>query len=154
MTTELLAGLPLAQLPDLERQAEEFERKAQAIRQLIDAVRTLNGEATEILFHKTFESHRAIFEIAPLAKGGPRGPQAVLRVMREKPDDVWKVVELKREMLRRGWAPTPKAVEASVRKLRELGEVLPAGYGHYRLAPCAFKSPASTRAGSEDDDEH
>lgn len=146
MTSELLVGLPLAQLPELERQAEEFERKAHAIRQLIGAVRALNGEAGEILFHKTFESHRTIFEIAPLAKGGPRGPEAVLRVMREKRDNVWKVVELKREMLRRGWAPSPKAVEASVRKLRDLGQVLPAGYGHYRLAPEIEPSPPAHEA--------
>jgi hypothetical protein len=43
--------------------------------------------------------------------------------MREQPDRVWKVVEIKREMLKRGWAPTPKAVEpikrGSYRKARE-----------------------------------
>ena len=44
--------------------------------------------------------------------------------MREDPERSWKVVDLKREMLRRGWAPTPKAVEASVKRLRALDRVV------------------------------
>src|SRR5205807_8358411 len=100
-------------LPELEQQAEEFERKAQAIRQIIAAVQALNGDAESILMHRSFESHRTSFAVAPLAADGPRGPKAVLRVVQEHPEREWKVVELKREMLRRGWAPSPKAVEAS-----------------------------------------
>jgi hypothetical protein len=123
-----------ANIPDLERQAEELERKAHAIRQIIDGVRALNGDADTIVTQRSFESHRTVFEIAPLAKGGPRGPQAVLRVMHESPEREWKVIDLKREMLRRGWAPTPKAVEASVRRLRETCEIQPTSYGHYRLS--------------------
>lgn len=57
--------------------------------------------------------------------------------MRERPEHEWKVVDIKREMLRRGWAPTPKAVEASVAKLRMLGRIQPIRYGYYRLAPNA-----------------
>jgi hypothetical protein len=47
---------------------------------------------------------------------------------------LWKVIDLKREMLRRGWAPSPKAVEASVKKLRELEKIQPVRYGYYELA--------------------
>jgi hypothetical protein len=129
MTPELVD-----QLPDLERQADELERKAEAVRQIIAGVRALNGDAKSILLHKSFESHRTAFVIAPPDREGPRGPAAVLRVMHGDPQRAWKVVELKRELLRRGWAPTPKAVEASVKRLRLSGKVEAVSYGHYRLA--------------------
>ena len=134
MTTEPLKNSLDAQLPDLERQAEELERKAHAIRQIIAGVRTLNGDATEILTRRSFEAHRTSFEIAPQDKKGPRGPKAVLKVMQDAPYREWKVIEVKREMLRRGWAPTPKAVEASIKRLREEGQIEPTTYGHYKLA--------------------
>jgi hypothetical protein len=138
MTTELDV-----KIPELERQAEELERKAHAIRQIIAGVRALNGDADAILTRRSFEAHRTSFEIAPPAKGAPRGPQAVLQVMRTAPHREWKVVELKREMLRRGWAPTPKAVEASVKRLREGGEIEPTSYGHYRLIAPGQEAGAS-----------
>lgn len=75
------------------------------------------------------------FKIAPLDENGPRGPKAVLRVLRQQPDRVWKVVEIKQEMLRRGWAPTPKAVEASIKRLRATGDLVSVGYGYYKLPP-------------------
>ena len=134
MTTDLLA-----RLPQMEREAEECERKAQALRQIIAGVRALNGEAAALL--RRFESHGIAFETRPLDSDGPRGPQAVLRVMAESPKREWKVVEVKREMLRRGWAPTPKAVEASIRRLRVDGELVATRYGYYRLA----RSPAGVR---------
>lgn len=130
MTSELLA-----KLPELEREADEYERKATALRHIIAGLRALNGDADAILIRKSFESHRTSFEIAPPDQDGPRGPSAVLQVMGEQRSREWKVVELKREMLRRGWAPSPKAVEASVAKLRELGRIESPRYGFYRLAP-------------------
>ena len=128
-------------LPSLERQAAEYEaeaeglnQKAQAIRQIIAGIRALNGDAHEILTRR-FEAHKVEFTIAPLDENGPRGPKAVLRVLREQPARVWKVVEVKQEMLRRGWAPTPKAVEASIKRLRETGDLESVGYGYYKLPP-------------------
>jgi hypothetical protein len=122
-------------LPDLERQADELERKAQALRQIIAGVRALNGDGDAAITFRSFEAHRTSFEIAPPSPHGPRGPQAVLRVMAEDPHRAWKVVELKREMLRRGWAPSPKAVEASVKRLREQERIVQTStYGFYKLA--------------------
>jgi hypothetical protein len=128
-------------LPSLERQAVEYEteaeglsQKAQAIRQIIAGIRALNGEAHEILTRR-FDAHKVEFTISPRDENGPRGPKAVLRILREQPDRVWKVVEVKQEMLRRGWAPTPKAVEASIKRLRATGELVPVGYGFYKLPP-------------------
>jgi hypothetical protein len=131
-------------LPELEQQAEEYERKAQALRQIVAAVHALNGDADAILMHRSYESHRTSFAVAPLAPDRPRGPKAVLRVMEEHPERDWKVVELKREILRRGWAPSPKAVEASVKRLRQTGEIVPTSYGHYRLRPSGDEESAAT----------
>lgn len=126
-------------LDELERQAVEFEeqaalyaRKAQAVRQIIGGFKTLNGAAGEVLV-RSFAAHKTAFETRPLDKAGPRGPKAVLAVMGEEADRAWKVVEVKREMLRRGWATTPKAVEASIKRLRESGQLVPVGYGFYKL---------------------
>lgn len=123
-----------AQIPNWEREAEKLELKAHALRQMVSAVKALNGDADALLIRRSFEAHRTTFEIARFAGDGPRGPRAVLTVMAEDPDREWKVVEVKREMLRRGWAPSPKAVEASVKRLRQTGEIVSTAYGFYKLA--------------------
>jgi hypothetical protein len=46
-----------------------------------------------------------VFVASALDKDGPRGREAVARVMQEQPQKIWKVIELKREILLRGWAP-------------------------------------------------
>jgi hypothetical protein len=125
----------LVHLPELEREAEEHERKAHALRQIIAGVRALNGHATELLEPRIVEQNGKIFIARPLDERGPRGRTAVLRVMSEHPARLWKVVDLKHELLRRGWAPTPKAVEASVKRLRRDGKIASPQYGYYQLAP-------------------
>jgi hypothetical protein len=118
-----------------EQQADELARKAQAIRLIIDGVQALNGDAHAILTRRSFVAHGTAFDMRPLDPNGPRGRKAVLTVMREQPTRVWKVVDVKREMLKRGWAPTPKAVEATISGMRAARLLEPAGYGHYKLAP-------------------
>jgi hypothetical protein len=58
--------------------------------------------------------------------------------MKESPHRTWKVVELKRELLERGWARTPKAVEANIKRLRLAGDVISPSYGFYRLSQGAL----------------
>src|SRR5215208_2672952 len=99
MTVDLAARVPL-----WEQEADEYERRARALRQMVAAVRMLNGEANEVLTSRSFDAHRTTFEIAPRTPNAPRGPTAVLQIMFDRPGYEWKVVELKREMLRRGWA--------------------------------------------------
>ena len=136
----------LGDIDGLEEKATEFEAeaasliaKADAIRQIVAGLKTLNGDAARVLVRRSFESHKLAFETRPLDAAGPRGPKAVIAVMSEQPDRTWKVVDVKREMLRRGWATTPKAVEASIKRLRANGALLPDGYGFYRLATAAPK---------------
>ena len=141
VVNELVTDIPALELQaaEYEAAAEKFQAKAAAIRQIVEGIKALNGDAQAILTRR-FDAHKVEFKIAPLDENGPRGTKAVIRVMREQPDRVWKVVEIKKEMLRRGWAPTPKAVEASVSRLRETGELTPVGYGFYKLPPASGAS--------------
>lgn len=128
---------------EYEAEASALNSKADAIRQIIEGVLALNGTAGAVLTRR-FEAHRTAFEMRPLDPTGPRGPKAVMQIVTEQPDDrVWKVVELKREMLRRGWAPTPKAVEASIKRLRDDGTLVQVSYGHYRL-PLQAEDPQAS----------
>ena len=135
--------LPL-DLDALEQSAREYEteaatltNKAQALRQIIAGCIALNGDAGAVLTRR-FEAHKTAFAMRPLDENGPRGPKAVMRILSERPaDHVWKVVDVKREMLSRGWAATPKAVEASIKRLREEGRLVQVAYGHYKLPPQA-----------------
>jgi hypothetical protein len=93
-----------------------------------------------------FEAHRAPLVVAPRDPDGPRGTAAVLKLMEETPRRTWKVIELKRELLARGWATTPKAVEANVKRLRLAGEIISPSYGHYCLSRGAITALASRAA--------
>jgi hypothetical protein len=144
MTADLIE-----RIPEMERRAADLERQAHALRQIIAGVRALNGEGEDSWATKSFESHRTMFEIGARTENAPRGPQAVLTVMREAPFREWKVVDLKRVMLRRGWAPSPKAVEASVKRLRLDGQIRSTSYGHYMLATPPSEDPGDGEASNE-----
>lgn len=139
MTSDLVA-----RLPELEREADELEGRARALRQIVAGVRELNGHAGEITDARFVEQNGKVFVASALDENGPRGREAVVRVMREQPRKIWKVIELKREILRRGWAPTPKAVEANLKRMRELGEVESPRYGYYRLVEDARAEKAAS----------
>jgi hypothetical protein len=134
---ELVATLELttAELADLRRRAERLERAAAALRSVIAEAEQIAGDRRSE--QVAFEAHRVTFEVAPPDPEGPRGTTAVLSVMREDPTRLWKVVELKHELLRRGWAPTPKAVEANIKRLKHLGAVVSPAYGYYQLRRAA-----------------
>jgi hypothetical protein len=129
MTADLLS-----RLPEMEREATEYERRARALRSIIAGVRALNGHAAEVQDPVFVRQNDTFFVAQPPDKDGPRAREAVIRVMEESPAREWKVIELKREMLRRGWAPSPKAVEATISRMREAGELEPTRYGYYKLA--------------------
>jgi hypothetical protein len=141
MTADLLS-----RLPDLEREADEHEARARALRQIIAGVRALNGHAAAIVDPRFVEQNGTVFVARSLQPNGPRGREAVLSVMCERPERIWKVIELKREILGRGWAPTPKAVEAALKRMRNLGEVVCPRYGYYKL-PGALGAPEASVPG-------
>lgn len=131
---DVMPSALLARLPEMEREAAEHERKANALRQIIAGIRALNGHAAEVVEARFVEQNGTIFIARAPDAHAPRGRKALLRVMEEHPDRIWKVIDLKREVLRRGWAPTPKAVEATLKRLRLDGELNSPRYGYYRLA--------------------
>jgi hypothetical protein len=124
----------VAHLPELEREAAEHEAQARALRQIIAGVQALNGRATDLTQPVFHEQNGTLFVAQALDPSGPRGQVAVLKVMFERPTHLWKVVELKRELLRRGWAPSPKAVEATLKRMLKRGDVRSPRYGYYTLA--------------------
>ena len=130
----------LERLPEMEREAEEYERKANALRQIIAGIRALNGHAAELAEPRFIEQNGTVFVAQPPDADGPRGREAVLRVMQGRPHHLWKVVSVKREMLRRGWAPSPKAVEATLKRLRSDGLIESPRYGFYRVCASTEES--------------
>jgi hypothetical protein len=112
-------------LPELEVQAEDFERKARALRQIIEGVKALNGDAAALLD-------------SPLhINGGPGdkppvGRDAVRRIVADRPG-VWKVKDIKREAKARGFPISAAGVEKAVMRLAETGEAHREGYGAYRF---------------------
>jgi hypothetical protein len=122
-------------LPEWERQAQEYERKARALRQIIDGVRALNGEAAHLL-----RISGAAATPTPLAPAvlvsmhgdGPRGRQAIRIIASEMPG-VWKVSELKDEIHRRGWPDPGTGAEAALKRLVSSGEAERVAHGAYRI---------------------
>jgi len=129
MTSDLTS-----RVPHMEREAAEHEQKARALRQIIAGIRALNGNADGLSEPRFLEQNGTVFVAQALSQNGPRGREAVLLVMSERPMYAWKVIELKRELLGRGWSPSPKAVEANLKRMRKTGEVVCPRYGYYQLA--------------------
>ena len=148
MTAADLAG----RLPEMEREAADHEARARALRQIIAGIKALNGHANGITEPRFVEQNGTVFVAQAQDPHGPRGRDAVRRVMRERPGYTWRVIELKREILGRGWAPTPKAVEANLKRMRLAGEVVCPRYGYYQLAPDGPEHEAAGRTNVHGED--
>jgi hypothetical protein len=103
-------------LPELEREATEYERKARAIRQIIEGVRTLNGDAARLL------STPPPFGDADTTPPDclPRGREAVRLIVATRPG-VWRVRDIKAENSRRGWPSSVGSIETAVQRLEISG---------------------------------
>jgi hypothetical protein len=121
----------VAQLPAMEREAGQLERRAHALRQIIEGIKALNGDAT-------------LFDVALAPNGngngnghsepeGPRGREAVRQIVTERPGAVWSLTQIKRENRRRGWPSPDKAIETAVSRLRANGEAERVSTGKYRF---------------------
>ena len=117
----------LDRLPELERQAEECERQARALRQIIEGVRALNGDAAHVL---GLPSETGRNQYTPAA--GPRGRSAVREIVSERPGD-WKLKAIKSEVRQRGWPSSPEAVDTAVKRMHADGEAVRVGHGIYRF---------------------
>ena len=100
-------------IPEWEREAQDFEARAEgmlakaaALRQMVESVRVLNGDASR-LFQLAIEPSPAPFPVLPRTtrfdpKDGPRGRDAVRLIVGERPG-VWKARDIKRINAERGW---------------------------------------------------
>ena len=137
MTTDLLA-----RIPDLEREAQEYERKAHALRQIIEGVRALNGDASRLFPPPTpvVQSRTVVATRFP-REDGPRGREAVRLIVSQRPG-VWKLVDIKREVQRRGWPSSSAAIDTAVGRLQKDGEASWVKKGVYRFVVPALEASA------------
>src|SRR5690348_6224528 len=97
----------------LEEQAAALERDASALRKLSEAAQELGEERVRALLAPVLngngDSNGHVAE-PPEEENGPRGREAVRRIVRERPG-IWSLQEIRAEMQRRGWFTSGKAVE-------------------------------------------
>lgn len=127
----------MAKLPEWEKEAQEYERKAHALRQIIEGVRTLNGDASRLFDYKPPAA--VVGRNRYSTVHGPRGRDAVRRIVTERPG-VWKVKEMKDEILSRGWPDPGTGTEAAMKRMAASGELVKLGQGMYR-----FDAPGESR---------
>jgi|SRR5579872_1186006 len=124
----LLETLPalMAELETAEREAQEAERRANALRTIIEGVRALNGHAAQMRLSLPVE--------AGAGENEPRGREAIRQIVAARPG-IWTIPELSDEMRRRGWFTTRKAVEVAIHRLIASGEAERMRTGVFRFPP-------------------
>jgi hypothetical protein len=111
----------LHRIPQWEREADSFERKAHALRQLIESVRVLNGDAAR-LFALSDDDPSADPPPKPDAEG-PRGREAVRAIIAGRPG-AWLVRDLKRINRENGWPSDDAGIETAVIRMARAGECI------------------------------
>ena len=126
MSTDLLS-----RIPEWEREAEVFEQKARALRQMADAVRVLNGDAARLFGEETVAGVRT--NQYPTDRG-PRGREAVRRITSERPGK-WLVKDIKRINREFGWPSSDDSIVTAVVRMAAAGEAtkIPGRKGLYEF---------------------
>jgi hypothetical protein len=119
-----------ARLPELEAEAEALERKATALRQVVEGIKALNGDATALLLGITPDPNGGVR--SQPSGTGLSGRDAIRRIVAERPG-IWKVADLRKLAEARGYGVTTMGVEKAVRRMMETGEAVKVGYGRYRF---------------------
>jgi hypothetical protein len=113
----------ISALPIYERELEQTERKAKALRLVVEGLRALNGDAPLI----PAQTPLAEVERAVGAVRAPKGMQAVLAITSERPGR-WTRREILEEFQKRDWFHTVDrkkaegAVDAAIHRLWSLGQ--------------------------------
>lgn len=120
----------------LEEQAGALERDAMALRKLSEAATELGEERVRALLAPMLNGngnangngnghHTPVAEstAAPESEEavGPRGREAVRRIVRERPG-LWTLTDLRAEMKDREWFTSAKAVDVAVTRMCRKGE--------------------------------
>jgi hypothetical protein len=141
MASDLLDRLPL-----WEREAARHEAKAKALRQMIDAVRVLNGDAARLFLLDADAPLLASPDSPP--QGTPRGRGAIRLIVAERPGE-WRASEVKRELALRGWPHSPNAVDTALQRMHGTGEAERVSKGVYRFGTRSEASAPVTGDASE-----
>jgi len=112
----------LGQIPQMEREAEQLEERADALRQLVAALRRVYADSVAVSSNGNGTGHTG---------DGPRGREAVLQIMSDRPMGMWSIKSIVRENRARKWPSSDKAIENAVHRLHNdgrLGKVRPGVY--------------------------
>jgi hypothetical protein len=129
MSTDLLS-----RIPEWERQADIFEQKAHALRQMAEAVRVLNGDAARLFAVEAAggiqaegtldEKHGGRLGINQYSTAhGPRGREAVRQIVADRPG-LWLVKDIKRINRERGWPSDDAGIETAVIRMAKKGDAV------------------------------
>lgn len=144
-------------IPQWLREADAFEEqalilsgKARALRQMVESVQILNGDAGRLLsFVPAPEvtkvettgdaaSSAPAFEVKRTNRfdpsDGPRGRDAVRLIVRERPG-LWSLREIRKASALRGWPSPANGLNTAVHRLVETGEAEYVRKGVYRFPP-------------------
>jgi hypothetical protein len=129
----------VTRVPEWERQAEVFERKARALRQMAEAVRVLNGDADRLF---GVDEPRPVGTNQYPTREGPRGRDAVRRIVEQRPGE-WLVKEIKRVNRENGWPSSDSNIETAVSRMARGGEAVkvPGRKGLYRFGVVTLTPP-------------
>jgi hypothetical protein len=128
----------LARVPEWEREADVFEEKARALRQMAEAVRVLNGDAARL-----FALPAPTAAVNQYATGrGPRGREAVRAIVSERPGR-WFVRDIKQINRQRRWPSDDAGIETAVIRMAKAGEAkrIAGRRGYYDFGALAPTGP-------------
>ena len=121
----------VARLPDLKRELEQLERRADAIRQIIVGVSTYTQTQLEFGPPTNGNGNGAHNGNGADAERVPRGREAIRAVVSQRPG-TWTLKQIVREFEKRKWPATRKAIEVSAHRLAQDGELERVRPGVYR----------------------
>lgn len=112
------------ELDKVEREAAVLAKRADALRKIAEGIHELNGHAEELFSLNGSGSENL--------QGEPRGRQAVLMAVKDKPG-IWKLRDLADLVVQNGWATSRKPVEVAVHRLVKDGKARRVRVGVYEF---------------------
>jgi len=147
MNTDLLS-----RIPDWTREAEVFEQKAHALRQMIEAVLVLNGDANRLFAVDVAVGGSRLGVNQYPTNQGPRGREAVRQITAERPGE-WLVKDIKQVNRHRRWPSNDASIETAVVRMAKDGEAtkIRGRKGLYRFGTPTESVPRGTGAGANEE---
>ena len=126
------------QLRQYERQLDEAERHAQALRQVVEGLRILSGTPGPASAVASADTNGN--GIGATNGHVPKGMDAVRAIAASRPNALWSRKQILREFQKRGWITSgdperfAATVDAAIHRLRKSGEATRVKPGYYRFA--------------------